>query len=501
MPSLTILACVVVAAVTLGLYSGRREVARRAAGVKKPNRAPVGCATLMFGAALYAAFAMRQRGAFIATAGFVATLIVLTLATLVMVSVLQTAAPRWFPSVPIKPSGSSAKPEAPAEQQTALTAYAISLPSSAFGRPAAQRESIGPWLSSRGNNRNTAWTPALGPASNPKLAWRWRIEGEPGSYNHLIGGPCIDGNGIAYIGTSRGLTALNPDGTKRWTIGVDDAAAPALDGKGNIVSAFAKRLLVATPSGEATWHECDDLRGRAVTIGDDGAIYVAGGGSGDLDGGRLTAFDASGSKRWSIKTIRGVDYPPAISPQGVVFFSSHDSIVWNSDDPSVGYDRFQRLSATGEELELDDRNDEGHGDVWGATAAMSLEDGREIVGIGGEIRVGGATLARKGGGVPALTPAGILYIGSKGLLAIDLVTGEEKWRCAEAFGLPAVAGDGTIYAADGGTIVAVSPNGDVLWKWTAPEETGRYFGSVVSLAIGTERTLYVTTLSEVIALR
>ena len=139
----------------------------------------------------------------------------------------------------------------------------------------------------------------------------------------------------------------------------------------------------------------------------------------------------------------------------------------------------------------------------GGTAAMCLEDGTPVVGLGEGVRVGSGRIALRGGGALALDPQGTLYaVRSGGLAAIDLEGGRQKWCAAlDRADLPIVDGEGNIYVGAWGAITALSPAGTAIWSWEVPEAQPGYVGWLQGLAIGPDRTLYIATRSTLFALR
>lgn len=293
--------------------------------------------------------------------GAVAFAVLLCVAGAGMVAAAERLAPSQFPT----PAGAAATEPEP-----------VRVADAALGRPAPAFERVGTWLSSRGNCRNTAWSPAPGPRQ-PRLAWRYRVPPGPRSYSDYVNGaPAVATSGDVYLATGHGLAALSADGVERWFLETEHlCAAPALDLGGRVVGSSTRGLVVVAPAGDATWREYAGATLGAATVAEDGTIVLA--------GGSVTAFHADGTRKWSAKGLPRMRYPPAVSPRGDVYVTSHDTQVWNQEDPSSGYDLFQALSPAGGELERVEANDEGYGSVWGGdTAAMCLEDGTPVAGCG-----------------------------------------------------------------------------------------------------------------------
>ena len=79
-----------------------------------------------------------------------------------------------------------------------------------------------------------------------------------------------------------------------------------------------------------------------------------------------------------------------------------------------------------------------------------------------------------------------------GLAALNPTTGAVLWNDAfddPVYRLPAIAGDGTIYVPIDTAVVAVAPNGTVLWKLPCGDEVG-------GVSVGGDGTIYATSKDE-----
>src|SRR5689334_4166412 len=95
-----IYATVLFALVALWIYQDRREIAWRAAGVRKLDPTLFGCAAILIATIVYTALLLWRYGTLLALLAGLLTPVALTLAALIVRSVLQTTAPRWFPDPP-----------------------------------------------------------------------------------------------------------------------------------------------------------------------------------------------------------------------------------------------------------------------------------------------------------------------------------------------------------------------------------------------------------------
>src|SRR5436309_3834330 len=196
-----------------------------------------------------------------------------------------------------------------------------------------------PWSSARANCRNTACTTALGP-TRPRLLWTFHVDSStPEAYDgYLTSPPAIDANGNVYVGTGSGLVSLAPNGEPRWRVPTPNAAAaPALDEAGSVVSAaYQKGVLWALGSlPDVRWA---DIRlagsAHAASVADNGSIYLA-------CEQRVVEVNPDGRETWSAPCYRGIPFPPAVSSDGAVYFKTHDTMVWDWEDPSESYDSLE----------------------------------------------------------------------------------------------------------------------------------------------------------------
>jgi len=387
-----------------------------------------------------------------------------------------------------------------------------------------------PWRSARANCRNTACTTALGP-TRPRLLWTFHVDSSgPGAYDdYLTGPPAIDASGNVYVGTGSGLVSLAPNGEPRWRVPTTNAAAsPALDEASAVVSAaYAKGVLWAYGSRpDVRWADVA-LTGsaHAASIADNGSIYLA-------CEQRVVEVSPDGRETWSAPCLRGIPFPPAVSNDGAVYFKTHDTMVWDWEDPSESYDSLEghRSKIWKASFSHTDTTEstwaQSHG---GDCAAICASDGTPIGGYKSTIVIGTREIAMPGAGGPlALSDDGTLYVGLRdGLLAIRVrltafaeatavkkrdarydtkpdAAYETRWRVPIEHGAmhPVVDGAGTIFVvSDNRTVHAIGAAGDRVWTWPMPNphEGAGMAGWTHGLAIGPGR-LYVALFSDLLAL-
>lgn len=184
------------------------------------------------------------------------------------------------------------------------------------------------------------YTSALGPTSNPHVAWQvdatesWAM-------------PVVAADGTIYsVDGARGVVALAPDGTTRWSTAIGwpgvptpGAAAMLAIGVDGTVYAWTGTLTAVRPDGSVAWStavtqypqgDVGSLSPPGFAVGVDGTLYVTDAvpnttqpGQQQLANGHLFAVDRAGNVLWS--TPLGQDMYPcsnlAVGSGGVLYLS------------------------------------------------------------------------------------------------------------------------------------------------------------------------------------
>jgi WD40 repeat protein len=213
------------------------------------------------------------------------------------------------------------------------------------------------------------------------------------------------------------LTALNPDGTERWTSTVAGAAAIGLDGvvyvgSGHTVSA------VDPIDGSIHWSRSTGVpnagRVTAPTLGPNGRIFLAG------DAG-LVVLERTGEIAWKREELGPLGTRPAIAADGSVYVVA--ALAPNLASPSV---HLYVFTANGEPK-------------W-------------------DVDIGSASTE------PMLAADGGVYLSTqKGLVAFD-ADGNLEWSRPGYVYSAAVGADGTIYLNKDLKFEAVHPDGSLRWS-------------------------------------
>jgi outer membrane protein assembly factor BamB len=303
---------------------------------------------------------------------------------------------------------------------------------------------------------------AVNPDGTPK--WQYVSADFPAMYS-----PCVGTNGSIYIQDSvSSLYAINPDGTLDWKYTLNKFSevgqtAPAIANDGTLYIG-ADALYAIHPDGTLKWRFVTNDVGSIVfrcspAVSSNGTIYVGVNGLfGDTPplGCMLLALNADGTFRWQyVMPVDGIFSSPAIGGDGAVYFGTERSGETNW--------------------------------VYALNPEGTLRWRFEVL--------GGRTLRSS----PAIGSDGTIYIGTKSgsttkalLLAIN-PDGTRKWDYSldvvgdDIYCSPAVGADGLIYfGAESRFLYALKPDGTLAWKY----DTGNGI-NWTSPAIATNGTIYV----------
>lgn len=297
--------------------------------------------------------------------------------------------------------------------------------------------------------------------------------------------PTLAWDGTIVIGSDDNtLTALNPDGSRRWFLQGNNwfRSTPAIARDGTVyIGDWDFYLYAIHPEeGDVLWtFETFNFISSSPAIGPDGTIYV---GSGDFD---LYAIDPTGSLRWVFPTDDWILSSPAIGPDGTIYFGSWDGYIY-AVTPAGAL-------------------------AWEYFAGNAVFSS-PAVGPGGEIYIGAgdSLLALSSSGFlvwefetdglvdssPALGSDGTVYVGSGDgrLYSVDPAEGSANWSYPDAedvpigsiYSSPAVAANGDIFiTARDGFLYSISAAGALNWSVPFDE------GSDSSPLLGPEGAVYV----------
>lgn len=387
-----------------------------------------------------------------------------------------------------------------------------------------------PWPMFHGNYNHTGYANASGPETN-QLKWKYQIGGSGGNIPNSI---VVAKDGTLFVAGNGKITALNADGSLKWAKEYIGPQGPGLAADGQTLYFSSNSALVAASALDGTkkWEfKAGNEMVFGPTIGPDGIIYQ---GSWDK---YFYAINSDGTLKWKYLTKGTISYPPSIDKNGNIYLGGGDAhfgpdgnvyafdktgqLLWTYDtkmlrvgSPAIGYDGLIYLPAAPVLYVLNTKGEL----VWkkgpdvtamtqnGATtvapcapppapcsSATNAPDNDSATGI--EDISGIIT--------PAITPEGMLYIGTaKGTIyAIDTKTQETKWtyqtdknpdQNGVDYGLPSfvlVDKDSTSYFGSvDHKFYAIDKDGKVKWSY----ETGNKI-TEASPAIGSEGTIYFSS--------
>lgn len=264
------------------------------------------------------------------------------------------------------------------------------------------------------------------------LKWRYRTT------SAVVTAPAVAADGTVYVGSGGNLTAINPDGSHKWSYNialVRVTSSPAVGADGAIyVGTSDYALRAVNPNGTLRWRrEFDGDVNSSPAIAADGTVYV---GSGDT---YIHAVNPSGTVKWSYPTGSAVSSSPAVDADGTVYVGSNDGYLYAL--APEGILRWRILVNT-----------------RGVASP--------VVGVNGMVYVGSAV-------------DGLYAISQEGTVVWQFLTG------GSVLTTPAVTADGAvIFGTDYGDLCAVNVNGLLRWWYRTSGQ------NITPPAIGDDGTVY-----------
>ena len=372
----------------------------------------------------------------------------------------------------------------------ALFAIGVTIPVAAAAGP----QERSPWPQFQHDPQRTGRTTVNGPVT---LRQKWVYY----TQRSIIGGLAIAEDGTIYAPSEHYLTAVRPDGERRWRVDVrafevngesaDGGAitAPAIDDDDNIIVGVrdGRILSIAHDDGDLDWafevssspyaDGSSPVRGPAL-LDDEHCCILLG-----ADEGNVFQVSYSGRDR-GIRGANGeVTAAPARGPRGSIFWASHANELYNGHDyggnrwkfgldgtayagPAIGPDGTAYIGT-------------GNGTLYAIDAEGVLR-WKTVLSADTKLRA-----------APSLGANGTVYIGSENgtLYAVDGGTGTVKWEFATGGGIVAPAlvdGRDSVYvASQDGKVYVLSPTGGLYSTFATRDEI------VAAMALGADGTLYV----------
>ncbi|AIQ13870.1 outer membrane protein assembly factor BamB family protein [Paenibacillus durus] len=191
---------------------------------------------------------------------------------------------------------------------------------------------------------------------------KWSYSGKSGEYFRYDAAPAIAADGTIYVGSSYGLHAINPDGSRKWYIDFNGRTnGVSLDSDGNIYVLHANTLYSLDATGVVKWSktlyssqsvssvpsiskdgniyvaeasgiEAFNKQGSRLwlfsvgayegygspTIGEDGTIYLGLGNGTQI--GYMYAINPDGTQKWKLTVESKIDAPPTVDKEGTLYF-------------------------------------------------------------------------------------------------------------------------------------------------------------------------------------
>lgn len=266
--------------------------------------------------------------------------------------------------------------------------------------------------------------------------------------------PAIAPDGTLYIESRTNrpfhgrLFAIDPVGTIRWTLETDPYdfnLNPAIGPDGTIYTAGGDRVTAISPEGEVKWTfliDDTDFQASSPAVAADGTIYI-----GSFNG-LLYAINPDGSLRWTFEADDWIGSSPVVGADGTVYFGCADGQLY-----AVDREGFKRWSVI-----IDPR-------PHGLRSA------------------------------PSIGPDGTIYVNGGDTFAVD-PAGFIRWRVEGRYQVtsPVIGADGTIYVAGWNDVLALNPQGKLLWKILVPDPSIDAYPSIMtSPAIGANGQILVGT--------
>ncbi|HSO37811.1 MAG TPA: PQQ-binding-like beta-propeller repeat protein, partial [Labilithrix sp.] len=254
-----------------------------------------------------------------------------------------------------------------------------------------------------------------GPHTEPREIWK----AETQAYHPI---PAIGADDTVYVPADNdGILAFSPDGgMRKLAVGGGDVTnTPAIGRDGTLYFGAQNFAVTLAPGAKAKRFDLKNASDTSPVIDVDGNVYTA------SVSQKLVSFDAVGNLRWEVTTSGAINSSPAIGANGDIYIGSWDHHLY-----AVVKDGTRH---------------------WDYDA-------------GAEIRSS-----------PVVADDGTIYIGTMDntLHAVG-ADGTRKWTwpAPGPFDwqmLPALGWDGTIYTATQQKVVALRPDGTVLWTFDAKQ--------------------------------
>jgi outer membrane protein assembly factor BamB len=281
------------------------------------------------------------------------------------------------------------------------------------GCHAAGLQAGAPWPMLGGCASHAGRSAFRGPHTVPHPVWQVDVHGF-----HPI--PSIGADDTVYVpADDQGIVAFSPDGgSRKLDVGPGYVTnTPAIGKDGTLYFGAQNFAVTRRGDGGLARFDLKDRIDTSPVIDEDGNVYTG------TFADKLVSFDSAGNFRWELATGGDVNASPAIGPSGDIYIGSFNNklfAVVKSGQKHWEYD-------TGGPVK---------------SSPVVADDGTIYVG----------TTERQ---LHAVTPLGMKKWSWE-------APGSFEWQM-----LPALGWDGTIYTATATKVVALRPDGTVLWTYDA----------------------------------
>ncbi len=280
-------------------------------------------------------------------------------------------------------------------------------------------------------------------AINPDGTLRWKST-DPSFYDATMS---IGPDGTVYVATPDAdfsdITAINSDGTVRWALpqAANRGSVPAVGADGTLYVNCGWCITALKPNGDRKWY-ADGIGRSSPAIGRDGTIYCC--------GEELCALNKDGTQKWSLPLAALGTAPPTVAPDGTIYVTSETGTLyavrtdgskkWEfsggvaPDAPAVGPDGTIYVCGTDTDSIIAINSDGSK--RWGFAAGTRPDQS------------------------PSIDAQGTIYFTVMGALYALNPDGSEKWATLSSslyYGSPAIGPDGSLYLRQSDNLVRLGP--------------------------------------------
>lgn len=145
--------------------------------------------------------------------------------------------------------------------------------------------------------------------------------------------PAVDNTGIIYAGSSEGyLYALNPDGTEKWSLWLEEPinTSPAIGIMKTVFVAAGNKLYAFESNGTQKWifNAGSTISSSPATVRK-GEVYIT------TQEGRIHSIQSDGSQKWEYSAGSAIESSPAVSTGHNLFVGSDDGVLHHLSSEGV----------------------------------------------------------------------------------------------------------------------------------------------------------------------